>query len=248
MYVFNRAVCQANPLRQTDRVIVFSQNFASVYPDAYEFLHDEHPNERPICISLGTSGHYFVRTAAGCRHNLPPSILGAVGDPQSKESLWLGDDDTWVAQSVVPTEEGLPDKYEWSAHLGSHYKGMSDAMAESDRKIRALALNPTEDQQWFVLWDGGSTRYSVGDHSQIREFDYQEWCTNNFATKWDNRNPRVGQPADPTDFALLLFARTRKRKWMPWKKSLRMIFVPPDRWRLARRNSSWGSNVAGQSA
>ena len=214
-----------------------------MYPGAYRFLHEDHQDEPPTCISLSTSGHYFVRTAAGCHFHLPQSVEVAIGNPSSKESVWLGAYDTWIAQSESVGEDGEQKNYTCEADLKHYYTGMQDTMnGESGQKIRAAALNPTDSEQWTILWYDGTTRYGLGNTRSFEFFAYQEWCTVNFGSQWNSVEPQVGRAAKRPDVFVFMFDRFRS-KWKPWKTQVRtrIMTYKPRGW--TRRNSTTKSNT-----
>ena len=209
----------------TKTCAVFSKNFGTLYPGAYKFLHDDHQDQPPTCVSLGIGGHYFAHTTAGRDFNLPQEMKDAVGDPSTKESMWLGANDTWVCQWSTDGENGEK-MYEWSADLKTHYQGMRAALEDSKKKIRALALNPTDSEQWTILWDDGHTMYGLGQQSTWLGWKYEEWCTQNFGSTWSTSRPQYGYAADPPGFGILFLSRFRRRL-KPWKYRFGYAFVPP---------------------
>ena len=49
-----------------------------------------------------------------------------------------------------------------------------------------LCLNIEDPKQYLILWKTGKLKYTRGSVYPLEEFAFQEWCTQNFGTRWND--------------------------------------------------------------
>jgi hypothetical protein len=119
-------------------------------------------------LSLGESGHYFMRSRAGCRAwCLPADADRYVSNMEQRgdkvRSLWLGRDDAWVAQT-----EGNTRRHSLKGNYGS----LDNVIEYNTTEIAALAMNLEHDRNYFVLFrDGTRQGNPVGAPLTMARFD-----------------------------------------------------------------------------
>ncbi|KAI9693201.1 MAG: hypothetical protein M1822_005197 [Bathelium mastoideum] len=205
---------------------VFSSNFQSLYPQAYVYLHDQHPNDEPTCVSLGAKGYYFVRTSSGCSYNLPKEVESHLKEPSTFESVWIGKDNAYVAQRKEKTSDNKR-QAEW--RLQGYYMGLPTVLSRITPKIKALAMNPLDINQFIVIFEDGSVVYRAGETHRLDKFEFEEHCSNNFGTTWSSnaRNAIIalGKGAVSADSAArlqqALQPKAKQRRWKFWKRGER---------------------------
>jgi hypothetical protein len=101
-----------------------SGNLEGVYSSLDKAIGDDELFGCPDCVSLGESGHYFMKYNNTAYWFLPDNItkhLGGEGELPNFQSLWLGKGDTYVAVKAGGQTF-------WD--LKGHYPGLQDKLRE----------------------------------------------------------------------------------------------------------------------
>lgn len=120
-----------------DIVLALSDNFQKVYPEAYGFF-QQHPNEAPICVSLGPEGSYFINTAGGSSRKFPAKIEEDFKDVDIAkfESVWLGCGGAYFVQAK--TAGGENGNATWARYwnLQGQYPGLAKVARLRGKQVK----------------------------------------------------------------------------------------------------------------
>ncbi|GIZ37349.1 hypothetical protein CKM354_000079900 [Cercospora kikuchii] len=206
---------------------IFSENFSTIYPDAFTRLNGDEGKEAPICISLAMGGYFFVRTASGVTSRLPKSALNRLkSKPEEWQSVWLGENGAFVAQRQSKDRSS---GYETVMDLDGYDPFLQNCITAKQLKIVAMTLDPTDSKRWAVVWMDGTTIYSR-EHVPFQPLIFENFCSLNFGTQWTGRlGDSYGEAAEEMPMELMMIERGRRRILMPWKrKEAKVALVSKD--------------------
>ncbi|KAK3393392.1 hypothetical protein B0H63DRAFT_458124 [Podospora didyma] len=139
----------------------------------------------PRYVSLGINGHYFLNTKSRTIWDLPKDLIEQPWWSSNRaKAVWLGMEDTWVAQLV---------NGEKFHHLKGLYCSNSGKLEEKintgfgrkrpGQRIKAMALNLTNPESFAAVWGDGGIVYNAG--GRFDGFVFEEFATKNFGTSFN---------------------------------------------------------------
>ncbi|KAM5354192.1 hypothetical protein ACJ41O_000842 [Fusarium nematophilum] len=154
------------------------------YPDLTSFLADRDV-ERPLFLSLGPSGFYYIRSEDGSSASRFPlgRLIQAWREKAFGENippiqrLWFGAGGTWVVEYTSRVFD-----FDLKGMYGDLENELRSAR-ELGTQIAALTMNLTDGKSYACVFEDGDVAYEVGEPAVFDGGEFERWCEENFEFK-----------------------------------------------------------------